>query len=223
MTNTDVVFTGTASGAQFVFTNDSKATDPSYNQGFQVTGSSNYDPSNPTLNTAVGLYGTIGGTYSYLTSSIVTDGAVQTATVSTTNGSLTITDQNNVSLSGTVSDVSISTLKTLGGVSGVISLTALSYSGSNADLLQLRDEAAANGGVLNISFQFAGDTSLTDLTGVYNAANQLNVNSASYSGSIATSAGFTTQSIVPEPSSLAIVGIGGLGFILYGIRRRMGL
>ena len=193
----NIDFTGSGSGATFVFNNNHLG------QGFQVTESSNGAGSG----TAVGLFGTLGGTYSY--TSITTIGSVQTASVTTTDGSLTITDASHVSLTGNVAGLTVETFGTLGtvDVSGTINLTNVSYSGTNADLTQLKNEAAAGGGVLTISFQFLPTKSLTQLAG-HGAEN-----TTSYSASIATTAA------VPEPSSLAIGALGALGLICYGLGR----
>jgi hypothetical protein len=199
-TNSNIEFVGTGSGASFSFNNNSLG------QGFQVTGSSN-DGAGST--TADGFYGTLGGTYSYTTAGITTDGSgLQTAAVSTPNGTLSITDSDGVSLTGTVAGVDVSTIGTAGiiNLNGVINLTAVSYSGTNADLQQLATEATASGGIVSISFQFAPGMSLTDL-----AASGVDVNT-SYSGSIET--------VGAEPSSFAIVAVGALGMIGYGLRRR---
>jgi len=203
--NANVEFQGFGTSASFTFNNNTSG------QGFDVTQSSN--GTGP--NTAVGLFGTLGGTYSYTKASIVTTGPVQTASVTTSNGSLTITDANNVSLTGNVTGVNVSTVGTLGTVdmSGTINLTNVSYLGTNQDLVQLKNEAAASGGVVTISFQFLPAQSLTQLT-----SNGLE-KTTSYSGSIATTA-ITTSSLVPEPSSLAIAGIGALGMIGFALRRR---
>jgi len=217
-----IQFTGSGSGptaaATFVFTNSNNGSGP----GFDVTGSTGVGDS-------VGLTGTLGGSYSYtlagITSTPVPGSPPETyqyAPVTTTNGSLTITDFNSISLTGTVTGVDISTLGTGGSVNvnGVINLTGVTYAGTNADLLQLKNEADSNGGTVTISFQFGSTTSLTQLTGATNGAGDENVNSTSYSGSIATTSGVTTSSLVPEPSSLAVAGIGALGMIGYGLRRR---
>jgi hypothetical protein len=197
-TSSSVEFIGSGTGATFQFNNNSSG------QGFKVTSSSSGTGSN----TAVGLSGTLGGTYSYTTASIVTNGSTQTALVTTNNGSLTISDGTNL-LTGTVTGVNVSTTGVLGVVdmSGAINLTNVSYSGTNADLLKLMNEAKGNGGVVTISFQFLPAKTLTQL------AASGSDKKTSYSGSIATT-------VAPEPSSLAITGIAALGMIGFGLRRR---
>jgi hypothetical protein len=195
-TNSNIEFVGNGSGASFVFNNSSPG------QGFQISNSSG-------VGDAVGLSGAFGGTYSYTTAGITSDGSgLETAAVTSSNGTLSITDANGVSLTGAVAGVDLSTIGTAGiiNLNGVINLTSVSYSGTNADLLQLASDANRNGGIVSISFQFAQNMSLTDL-----AANGVDV-STSYSGSIMT--------IGAEPSSLAIVGIGALGMIGFGFLRR---
>jgi hypothetical protein len=198
-----VEFKGTGTGATFVFNNNRSG------QGFEVTMSS----SGGGPNSAVGLFGTLGGTYSYTKASIVSFGKAQEAPVISTGGKLTITDASMHSLTGTISGVDVTTLGTGGSVdlNGIINLTNVSYSGTNHDLKQLKAEAAVNGGVVAISFQFIPGKSLTQL-----AANKAD-NKTSYSGSIAT---VFNGASVPEPSSLVIAGLGALGFIAYGWRKR---
>jgi hypothetical protein len=191
----NVEFLGSGTGASFEFNNNGLG------QGFQITLSSGFGDS-------VGLYGTLGGTYSYTTASIVTLGPLQTAPLITSGGLLTIVDAASTALTGTIAGVDVSTVGTGGlvNVNGAINLTGVSYAGTNLDLIQLRDESVYKG-VLAISFQFIPGKSLTDL------AAHCAVNETSYSGSIYTA--------VPEPSSLALAGLGALGMFGYGLRRRM--
>jgi hypothetical protein len=194
-------FRGSGTGAAFVFNNNELG------QGFDVSGSTGVGDS-------VGLFGALGGTYSFATSSIVTAGPIQTTPVSSSGGSLTITDAVGNSLTGTVAGIDVTTFGTGGAVnlSGGINLTNVSYSGTNADLMQFRDEASVDGGVVTISFQFVPAESLTAL-----AVSGADV-TTSYSGSIATLETFPS---VPEPSSLVLGCISVLGG--YGLWRRKAL
>ncbi len=194
----DVSFAGnsTGTGATFVFNNNGSG------EGFQITGSSG-------VGNSVGLFGTLGGSYSYTTASIVTMGILQTAPVTTSGGSITITDNSDVSLTATVAGIDVTTIGAGGvvNVGGVINLTGVSYSGTNADLQELRNDAAG-GGIVSISFQFVSlpIPNLTSLAAM-NAEH-----STSYSGTIVASA-------VPEPSSFALACIAAVTLIGCGLRR----
>jgi PEP-CTERM motif len=190
----NVEFNGSGTGATFVFNNNGSG------HGFDVTASSGVGDS-------IGLHGTIGGTYSYTTASIVTSGLLQTAPVSTGGGTLTLTDASLNSLTSTITGVDVATMGTGGAVnvSGAINLMNVSYTGTNADLMELRNEAQVGGGVVALTFQFVPGESLTQL-----AASGAD-HKTSYSGTITTS--------VPEPSSLAI-GCIALGTIGIGLRWR---
>jgi hypothetical protein len=187
-------FTGTPIGATFVFT------DNGLGESFKVTGSTG-------LGDSVGLFGTISGSFSYTNASIVTLGPLQTAPVVSSGGLLTITDSSNNSLTGQIVGVDATTLGTGGGVNvgGVINLTDVMYSGTNSDLRELKNDAAGNGGITVISFQFATPTSLSAL------ATDGSDHVTSYSGSIAAN-------VVPEPSS-AVLGIIG-AMALWGCKLR---
>jgi hypothetical protein len=197
----NVKFTGSGTGASFTFNNNGSG------HGFTVTSSSGAGDS-------VGLFGTLGGTYSYTKASITTISTgpplVQMAPVLTSGGLLTITDASLHSLSGTIVGLNLTTTGSTGGVNanGSINLTGVSYTGTNTDLTQLKNEASTGGGVVTLSFQFTSSKSLTDFT-----ANHA-VNKTSYSGSIAS---------VPEPSSLALGCMGALGVIGCVLRRRKAL
>jgi hypothetical protein len=199
----DVDFDGTGTTGSFSFNNNGSG------QGFQITSSSG-------TGDAAGLYGTIGGTFSYATSSIVSElgGVLQTASLTTSDGSLTITDGNHQTLTATIAGLNVTTLGTSGvvNVSGAINLSDVVYSGTNTDLLALKTDANANGGVFTLTFQFVPGLSLTQL-----AASGA-VNETSYSATIqASSFGITS---VPEPSSLALGCIGTLALAGFGICRR---
>ena len=153
----------------------------------------------------MGLYGTIGGAFSYTTGSITPDGSGETAPVSTSGGLLTIVDGNNVALTATVSGIEIATFGTAGSfnVEGAINLTNIHYSGMNADLLSLTSGVTANGGIVALSFQFDPGESLSQL-----AASGADFGS-SYSGLVATAT-------VPEPGSLLLgcIALGTFGIAI---------
>jgi hypothetical protein len=190
----DVAFTGTGAGASFKFNTTGT-------EDFQITGSTGVGDS-------VGLYGTIGGTFSYTKASIVTVGSLQTAPVSA-SGSLTITDGSGDQLKGTVAGIDVSTFGTAGivNLNGVINLTGVTYAGSNSDLRQLTNDAAASGGIVSISFQFGSPTNLTALAG--SGAS----NNTSYSGTI-------TAASVPEPSSGVLAAMGMISLLGHRLRPR---
>src|SRR5208282_5868643 len=85
-----------------------------------------------------------------------------------------------------------------------VNLTGVSYSGSNPDLVYL---TANQPGSVDLAFQFSPGMTLQQLS-----SGSGGYDSTSYNGSIAVSA-------VPEPSSLAMSALGGLGAIGIGFRR----
>jgi MYXO-CTERM domain-containing protein len=212
LSNTEILFAGTghglSAGTNITFTNTSSGGIFGSNIGFQVT-----NPGDSSL------VGSIGGTYSYLASNI-SSGTVLGQTVQTVNvtgtGTLTINDDGGntlfgKSLTGTINGFNLSsTIGAAGSLNtdATVNLTNLSYSGSNADLRALVSEANHSGGIVTISFQFTSSTTLSSLTGSGNGTH------TSYSGSI------TAASSTPEPSSMAIAGLGALGMFGYGLRRR---
>lgn len=130
---------------------------------------------------------------------------IQSAMVTGPLGGFIINDGSGHNLSGTVNFIDVETYATgsSGGMNALnltVNLTGVTYSGSNPDLLLFRAEQP---GTLDLSFQFSPGQTLTQLstgTGPY---------LTSYSGSIA---------VVPEPSTLALAGLGGL--LLLKLRRR---
>jgi hypothetical protein len=193
----DVEFTGSGNGAAVKNKNDG-------------AGQANVDTSTSGVGDAFGLFGSIGGSYSYTTASITNPfPGVQFAPLSTSGGSLTITDASNLLLTGTIAGIDIATVGTGGALNldGVINLTAVSYSGTNADLVQLRNEALTGGGTVTISFQFASVTNLSQLAAL--GADS----STSYSGTITTAS-------VPEPSTFALGGIGAIAVMGIHLRKR---
>jgi hypothetical protein len=105
-------------------------------------------------------------------------------------------------LTGTVNWIDVATYGVGSGVLNAtldVNVSNISYSGSNPDLQYL---VAHQPGSMDVSFQFPTSATLTELstgTGPY---------LTSYSGSL---------SVVPEPSTLALAGLGGLALLL---RRR---
>ena len=194
--NADLSIQGSGSGATLAFQNNQTG------QGFDITKSNG-------VGDAVGLFGTISGTFSYTTASITSSGAVQTAAVTPSSGAtLTITDADHVSLTAAISGVDIATLGTAGAfnVDGAIDLKNVSYTGTNTDLLDLKNDITTDGGVVALTFQFVPGESLTQLA----AASS---DTSSYSGTIAAAS-------VPEPSSLALAATAALAGLGMWARRR---
>ncbi len=195
---TEIVFTGTSSpaGADINFTT---TTVNGGQWGFGVTSNSPTDAN---------LIGAIGGTFSYLTSAISTPvPGFETVNVTGT-GTLTINDDLGLgtNLTGTINGFNLSDTVGSGGAlneSATVNLSNVSYSGTNADLLALAAQSTKYGGVVTVTFQFTTTTSLTDLTS--------GTHETSWSGSITST---------PEPSTMALAGLGALGLIGYGLRRR---
>ena len=198
MAGASIEFQGTGAGTSFHFNNNGLG------RGFVVTGSDGVGDS-------VGLFGQLGGTYSYTTASIVTAGPLKTAPVLTVGGTLTITDAALMSLTGQVAGIDVSTVGTGGliDLNGTVNLTGVTYSGTNADLLQLKNEAALGGGIVALTFQFVPAKNLNQF-----AASGAD-SKASYSGTITTGA-------VPEPSGLVLAGLGSLVSLGCVLRRRYG-
>jgi len=159
------------------------------------TGGSSAIGLNGFFNNSPFLYGPITSTGSGIT-------LVQKATVTSPIANLTIFDGSG-NLSGAVNFVDVETFAAAGGgmnANLAVNLTGVTYSGSNPDLLFLK---AHQPGTLDLSFQFSPGKTLTQPstgTGPY---------ATSFSGSII---------VVPEPSALALAGLGGL--VLLHLRRR---
>jgi hypothetical protein len=146
-----------------------------------------------------------GGPFTY--GAITISGISQDALVSpSTPSNLYISDGSGY-LQGLVQFIDISTVGQVGGLINsqvLINLTGVSYSGGNTDLQFL---TANQPGTVDLSFQFAsGGLTLTGLS-------DGNVHATSYSGSISAVA-------VPEPSSLAMSALGGLGALGFAFRKR---
>jgi hypothetical protein len=189
----------TGATLQFNGTNDSFQFNPGTN-GYQwrittENGGSSSIGLNGDLNNGPFAYGPITSTGSGLT-------LVQQATVTGPLANLVINDGTG-NLTGTVNLINLATFATSGGgmnANLTVDLTGVIYSGSNPDLERLNAEQP---GTVDLSFQFSPGMTLTQLstgTGPY---------VTSFSGSIA---------VVPEPSMLALTGLGGL--VLLRLRRR---
>jgi hypothetical protein len=152
------------------------------------------------------LFGAIdNGPFRY--TDITTSGLFQSATVTGPLGNLYIADGTGGNLTGQVNFFDVSTYGKAGGFLNAqvqINLTDVVYSGSNPDLQYL---TANQPGSVNLSFQFNPGLTLQQLS----TGSQSFI--TSYSGSIAVSA-------VPEPSSLVMSALGGLGVLGLAFRSR---
>jgi hypothetical protein len=157
---------------------------------------------------AVGLNGSVlGGPFSYGPITVSGSGLsqVQSATVLGPLGTLDINAGPLDDLTGTVNWINIATFFGIGGLNANVNvnLSNVSYSGSNPDLQTLK---ANQPGILDVSFQFAPGETLTQLstgTGPY---------TTSFSGTLTTA--------VPEPTTLALAGLGGLSLLLFRRQRK---
>jgi len=76
--------------------------------------------------------------------------------------------------------------------------------------------------ITTLGVSYASDTSqiLTAVTAPYSIIETLTVTLNALNDTLNYSSSTTVTSIVPEPSTLAIAGLGGLGLVGYGLRRR---
>jgi len=137
----------------------------------------------------------------FLYGPITTAGNVEYATVLGPLGNLVMHSASG-DLTGTVNWIDVATFGLGGGAINAsldVNVSNIHYAGVNPDLQYL---VANQPGSMDVSFQFASSRTLLELsqgTGPY---------LTSYSGSL---------SVVPEPSALALAGLGGLALLL---RRR---
>jgi hypothetical protein len=193
--NTQIQFTPVAGGANIVFT-DSLEGGVTGAWGFNVT-------SNQLANS--GLVGRIDGTYSYQTSDVISPLPGFQEVNITGVGLLVINDAlgSGSNLIGTVNGFDLSATLGSGGVLNdlaTVNLSGISYTGMNADLRSLMSNA--DGGSITVTFQFNPSRSLTDLA--------FTGGETSWSGSI-------TNTAVPEPSTVLLMGLGVLGMLGYNL------
>lgn len=191
-TGTGLQFNGASDSFQFI----------SDGSGYQwhitsETGGSSALNLNGAFNSGPFHYGPITTTGSGIT-------MIQSAMVTGPLGNFIINDGGGHNLSGSVNFVDVETYAVGGGgmnaLTLAVNLTGVTYSGSNPDLLFLKTGQPAT---VDLSFQFSPAETLTQLstgTGPF---------LTSYSGSLV---------VVPEPSTLALAGLGGL--VLLHLRRR---
>ena len=151
-----------------------------------------------------GLKGNIGGTF--FVGPITTIGVLEMASVTTTDGTFSV-DDGAATLTADLEWTDIFVYQELiGGLNatGVSNLSNISYSGSNSDLLDIKNGSDQT---VVLTFQFSPLTknSLAELM------TDGEVNSTSYSGSVSS---------VPEPSSCVLLGMGVLGLLARAWRRR---
>ena len=200
----DIIFGGSANTFNFTQGTVSLA-NPLGNQ-FGITSESG----SADTSSALGLQGNIfNGPFTYGAISFSTIGPIttQTATVISPSGILDIYDGHGGTLSGTVNFIEISTLNQIGGqLNGDLdfNVTGVSYTGTNPDLAYVN---ANQPGVLNLSFQFSPGETLTQLSTGSGGA------STTYNGSISVIA-------VPEPTTLAMSGLGALAALGLTFRSR---
>lgn len=204
----EIRFVGNGTGATISFTPG-----PINTNSFVITSLSGGSGTNAGL----GLKGDISGTFSYTLASIVSSGGGAEAATVVGDGTnkFTIIDNAGVpqTFSADISGINITTSGTSGALNykGAVNLTNISYSGTNADLLLLKQQASSpNGGIATITFQFVPDgKSLTQLVG---SIGSTLTSSTSFSGSVTA---------VPEPGSvvLAFSGIAMLGLGCYRKQR----
>lgn len=150
---------------------------------------------------SVGLNGFLSPGGPFVIGPITISGGLQSAPVTGTS-TLHITDNATLDLTGSINWINIATISVAGvlNLNGQVNLTAITYTGTNSDLVAL---AAAGAGEDVVTFQFVPPQTLTQLT--------TTGGQTSYSGSITS---------VPEPGTWVLVAMGtGLGVFLRGRRQ----
>ncbi len=183
------------------------------NRTFQFPTTSTYDfvitsATSPNLG---GLQGNIGGTFTVGTITFPGVGEEQ-ANVTTKDGTFSVYDRASNTLTANLNWENIEVLYGLFGLlntTGTANLSNVTYSGSNSDLLGIKDGGDQT---VVLTFQFSPVTSqsLTELM------TPGQVSSTSYSGSLSSS----SSPPVPEPSSCMLLVTAGLGMLAYASRRR---
>jgi hypothetical protein len=186
--NTAIVFDG-ASGFSFSNTGGDNASN------IQVTGS--------TTGSAIGLHGEITG--NYLIGAINHSGMVSSATVSG-NGTISINDGTDTLTADLVFDdvVQEGTGSTLNDL-GQVNLTNITYSGSNADLVDLKNAMSASN---VLDFTFTPAMSLSQLAAT--------ATQTSFSGSISEG----TETVPDNASTAVLFGLGAVTMVLGAIGQR---
>ena len=143
---------------------------------FPNTGSYDFVITSPTLNN---LNGNIGGTFNVGTINYPATG-VEQASVTTSNGTFSVFDGTTYTLTAGLDWKDITIYNSLSGVmngTGLVNLTSISYSGTNTDLVAIRDGTEQT---VVLSFQF----SPLKKKSLYQLMTNGQVNSTSFSGSV---------------------------------------
>jgi PEP-CTERM motif len=189
LAETDVDF----SSSQFTFSNVS-ISDPYQFSVTSVDGG---------VEDSVGLDGYVSPGGPFTIGAVTINGGTQTAPVSGT-GILHITDADDVDLTGSLTWQNITTLG-VGGIlnlTGLVNLTSITYPSNLSSDPSIDLETLAAGGSASdvVTFQFVPAMTLSQLVSTGG--------STSYSGSIENS-----ESVVPEPASIALVGLGAVSLL----------
>jgi hypothetical protein len=145
----------------------------------------------PPAFSAIGLFGSVfDGPFNY--GPVTTVGSDQFATVTGPAGTLAIHDGTGHDLTANVNWIEVRTSSFIGGLNATLNVNVSGFAyvgGVNPDLVRLVTEGNANGGRMNLAFQFSPGMTLTDLS----SGNGPYI--TSYAGSISTVP-------VPEPTTM---------------------